>query len=153
MAYFILIYGQKIDDKIYFLLLGWSSALIVVGLVFHRLSKFLLYYMGGITNLYSLFDLSDFFRGGIIYTDAGRIASHYASGPLQEKSMAYIIAILITILSLWVSYKILWRGISKKENKNSKMKGLPLENLDSNSISFERAVKNLLNDEPSRHIV
>ena len=113
VAYFILNYSQKIDDKIYFLLLGWASMLIILGILFRRFNKYLLYYMGGITNLYSLFDLSDFFRGGIIHTDAGKIASHYTTGPLQEKLMAYTIAILITVLSLWISYKIIWMAINK----------------------------------------
>ena len=104
-AYFVLNYSQGIDNKIYFLLLGWAMILIIAGILFPRLSKYLLYYMGGVTSLYSLFDLSDFFRGEIIHTDAGKLASHYAAGPLQEKIMAYAIAIFMTILSLWISYR------------------------------------------------
>ena len=111
IAFFMLRFSSGIENSIYFLILGWSGLFIVTGILLQNISRYALFYMGGITSLYGLFDLFDFFRGSIEHTDAGKIAKHYVSDPFLEKVMAYAIALLISIVSIWILYRIIARAL------------------------------------------
>ena len=119
IAFFMLRFSSGIENSIYFLILGWSVFFIVTGILLQKVSRYALFYMGGITSLYGLFDLFDFFRGSIRNTDAGKIAKYYVNDPLLEKVMAYAIAFLISVVSIWILYRIIARALLDKEEESA----------------------------------
>lgn len=117
-AYFILNFSPKAENLIYFLIIGWCMFFVVTGVLFKWVSRYSLFYMGGITSLYSLFDLFDFFRGQIQNTDAGKIASYYVSDPFTAKIMAYAIGGLISLISVLILYKIIVKAAISKTSES-----------------------------------
>ena len=115
ILFFTLRFSSGIDSDLYFLIILWSLFFIVTGVLFHSISRYAMFYMGGITSLYGLFDLFDFFRGSIHTTDAGKIAIHYVNDPFLTKIMAYMIASLISIISIWILYRTITIALTTKQ--------------------------------------
>ncbi len=115
ILFFTLRFSSDVDSGLYFLIILWSLLFIVTGILFRNISRYAMFYMGGITSLYGLFDLFDFFRGSIDTTDAGKIAMHYMDDPFLTKIMAYMIASLISIVSVWTLYRIIKIALTNKE--------------------------------------
>ena len=120
IAFFMISFSSGIETTIYFLVIFWSLFFIITGVLFQNISRYSLFYMGGITSLYGLFDLFDFFRGAIDKTDAGKIAKYCVRDPFLAKIMAYLIALLISLISVWTLYRTIKGSIfNKKESKDS----------------------------------
>ncbi|MES0489618.1 MAG: M50 family metallopeptidase [Leptospirales bacterium] len=109
---FTLVVPEKIPTLALSAGLGWGGALILTVSLFHHMNRIILFIMGGLTSLYALYDLLDFFRGDIFSTDAGLIALHYVTNPGMQTTLAYAIAILITLLSIWIQYRIIMHAVA-----------------------------------------
>ena len=92
--------------------ISWGAIFIATVLMFHQVNRSLLFIMGGLTSLYSVYDLLDFFRGNIFETDAGLIAKHFIHNPSNQVIFAYATAIGISILSIWVLYRVTMHAIN-----------------------------------------
>ena len=112
---FTLVVPEKIPTLALTAGLGWGGALILTVSLFHHLNRIILFIMGGLTSLYALYDLLDFFRGDIFSTDAGLIALHYVTSPSMQTTFAYMIAIFITILSVWIQYRIVMHAVAHSD--------------------------------------
>ncbi len=81
----------------------------------YRLNRGILFFFGSLTSLYGVFDLNDFFSGRIMETDAGILASHYFQNPLLRNVTAYLLAVLISALSLYIFIRILRSSLSQDD--------------------------------------
>ena len=99
----------KTSDKYlkYFISGGWGLTLTVSAFLFPRFNHLLLFVLGGLTALYSLYDLNDFVHGDVMRTDAG-ILAHYLLGQSSlVKPLAYIIAGFISSVSIFIFLRLL----------------------------------------------
>lgn len=105
----------------------WGLLFIVTALAFKTINRLLLFFLGGLTSLYGIYDLSDFFRGEVLSTDAGIIASYYLENHSLRVALAYFIAILISLLAIWILYRIVMNSvqISKQEAEAENEMQLP----------------------------
>jgi len=103
---FTLFVPEQLTMVVFLSGITWGIALLVSSLANRAVNLVLLFFLGGLTSFYSLYDLSDFFRGDIEKTDAGIIAYHYMSGGLSATVFAYLIAGFISIVSVWIFYRI-----------------------------------------------
>ena len=101
---FLVNFSSNIDQWIFFLCILWAFLFIILSIGYHKINPYLLYYTGGLTSMYALFDLTDFVN--ITHSDAGKIASYYIREPYLSKVFAYTIASLISIISIWVTIKM-----------------------------------------------
>lgn len=99
----------------YYFSLVWGFALLLLPIFFPRLTRVVLFFLGGLTSLYALYDLGDFFRGDILQTDAGIIASHYLYNQKAAFWGGYAIGISITFVSLWLVYSLTLQALHKQE--------------------------------------
>lgn len=104
---FPLLISQKLGSTVFVLGVFWGLLFMISGLLSLVLSRLLLFLMGGLTSLYALYDLGDFIRGDIHLTDAGIIAHHYVRDEFFATVLAYLIGFFISVLSVWILYKIL----------------------------------------------
>ncbi len=110
VIYFTLKYIQKTETSIVTIAIAWAVFLIFTGLFLSNVNRYALYLMGGLTSLYGTLDLTDFLR--ISRTDAGRIADYYIQDPVLNTVFAYFIAILISIISIWILLKFTFYGLN-----------------------------------------
>jgi hypothetical protein len=108
---FPLIIVQKLSQSVFIMGIVWGLAFITSGLLSVLFSRLILFVMGGLTSLYSVYDLGDFFRGDILKTDAGIIAGHYIKNETSVLILAYLIGILISILSIWILYRMVHNAL------------------------------------------
>ncbi|MDH4262014.1 MAG: M50 family metallopeptidase [Spirochaetia bacterium] len=108
---FPLLIPQKLSQAVFILGVFWGLLFIISGLLSSLVTRILLFIMGGLTSLYSVFDLGDFFRGDIAKTDAGIIAGHYMKNDLSVFILSYLIGVLISVLSIWILYKIVYNAL------------------------------------------
>ena len=87
--------------------IGWGILIIFSALMHNYTNRFLLFILGGLTSIYAVYDLSDFFKGEVMQTDAGIIAKHYLREPSLQVALAYVIGILISVLSVWILYSVI----------------------------------------------
>ncbi len=100
---FVLNFSRSMDTMLFFLSFAWALLFIVTAMSYKTINRYLLYVIGSITTLYSLFDLTDFIN--IADSDAGKIANYYIQGQHAvwlNHLLAYSIALLIVLLSVWI---------------------------------------------------
>jgi len=115
---FPLLIPQKLSLTVFIVGVSWGLLFIISGLLSSIATRVLLFIMGGLTSLYSVYDLGDFFRGDIAHTDAGIIAAHYMENEYSTLILSYLIGILISVLSIWILYKIVYNAIHVSSEKN-----------------------------------
>jgi len=108
---FPLVFPQKLSNPVLIMGVSWGLFFIFSGLLSLILSRALLFLMGGLTSLYSLYDLNDFFRGDIAHTDAGIIAAHYFQDESVRMIFSYLIGILISALSVWILFEMIHNAL------------------------------------------
>jgi hypothetical protein len=108
---FPLLIPQKLSHAVFILGVFWGLLLIISGLLSSFVTRIILFIMGGLTSLYSVYDLGDFFRGDIASTDAGIIAAHYMKNDNSIFILSYLIGILISVLSIWILYEIVHNAL------------------------------------------
>jgi len=108
---FPLIVPPKLSHAVFIIGVSWGLLFIISGLLSSTVTRIILFVMGGLTSLYSLYDLGDFFRGDIAQTDAGIIAGHYMKSEHSAIILSYLIGILISILSVWILYRIVYNAL------------------------------------------
>lgn len=94
-------------SSFYFLALAWGLLLLFTPVLFPKLTRLLLFFLGGLTSMYAVYDLGDFFRGDILQTDAGIITTHYLGYGNAAVIGAYAIGISISMVSVWLVYLII----------------------------------------------
>lgn len=95
--------------------LFWGGAFVVCAAMFARLNHALLFFMGGLTSLYSLYDLDDFFAGTIMQTDAGILARYlFPEGGVISVGLAYAVAGMMSVLSVSILYFILRHALRRE---------------------------------------
>ncbi|MCB1201908.1 MAG: M50 family metallopeptidase [Leptospiraceae bacterium] len=87
--------------------LFWGCTFVATAAFFPRINHFLLFFMGGLTSLYSIYDLDDFFAGKVLETDAGILAKYFLGDSALVIVVAYLIAIFVAALSIAILYRIL----------------------------------------------
>lgn len=103
---FPLLIPQKLSITVFIIGVSWGLLFVISGLLSTVVTRVILFLMGGLTSLYSVYDLGDFFRGDIAQTDAGVIAGHYMKNEYSVLILSYLIGILISVLSIWILYRI-----------------------------------------------
>ncbi len=104
---FTLFVPQRLALSVFIVGIFWGLLILLSGLWYYKANRVTLFFMGGLTSLYSLYDLGDFFRGQIEYTDAGILAGYYTSEPQTMQILAYAIGIFISAVSVWLLYRVL----------------------------------------------
>jgi hypothetical protein len=106
---------KQSDKFLKYLISGsWGLTLIVTAFVLPRFNHILLFFLGGLTALYSLYDLNDFFRGDVLRTDAGILAHYLLGKSTMVKPLAYIIAGFISAISIYIFLKLLRRTFERE---------------------------------------
>ncbi len=113
--FFTIFYLKQFMQLIFFFGLAWGLLFITTGILYEKANRLLMFVMGGLTSLYGLYDLGDFFRGEVLQTDAGIIANYYLKGSPLKLTLAYAIGILISLLSIWLLYRIIMHAVHVKE--------------------------------------
>lgn len=130
---FTIFIPQKIPLLVLIAGISWGGIFIATVLMFHHINRSLLFFMGGLTSLYSVYDLLDFFRGNIFATDAGLIARHFIRNEQNQVVVAYAIAIGISVISIWVLYRVTFHAINMEKTDNEPIETEetvhPVENL------------------------
>lgn len=86
----------------------WGLTFVLSAALFERITHGLLFFMGGLTSLYSLYDLDDFFAGRIMETDAGVLARNIFPNSGEITTLfAYSVAFTMSLLSITILYFIL----------------------------------------------
>lgn len=109
--------AQKSDRLLKYLISGgWGLTLTVSAFILPRFNHALLFFLGGITALYALYDLNDFVHGDLMRTDAG-ILAHYILGPGSPfvKPLAYLIATGIGAVSIFIFLRLLRSTLTHQE--------------------------------------
>lgn len=96
---------------IYIFFFGWGTLFLLTPIISIPAARIVLFFLGGMSSLYSIYDLNDFFRGEILKTDAGIIATHYIHEPLIQKIVAYTIAIFISSLGIWIMTHLVYKAL------------------------------------------
>ncbi|MDH5717192.1 MAG: M50 family metallopeptidase [Spirochaetia bacterium] len=104
-------YPGGFETYMYFLGLAWAFIFLACSFFFQKVNRLLLFFMGGLSSLYAVYDLGDFFRGDVIKTDAGIIAKHYFNDTSIVLPVAYFIGIFLSALSLWIFIKLVYNAI------------------------------------------
>lgn len=107
------------------ILLGyfWGFLFLFVPLLSRFLARLLLFLMGGLSVLYSVYDLlNDFLSSEIMKSDAGLIAQYLIGKKPEALFLAYFIAILIWLISITILIFFVANGIRReKEIKEASM--------------------------------
>lgn len=85
--------------------------LIITSFISERINRVILFFFGSLTSLYGVYDLNDFFSGRIMETDAGILASYYFQNPFLKNIVAYLLAIFISAVSIYIFVKIIQNSI------------------------------------------
>ncbi|MCS6984916.1 MAG: M50 family metallopeptidase [Leptospiraceae bacterium] len=91
--------------------LGWGILFGVSALFMPFFARVLIFLLGGVTTIYSLIDLKDFFSGSIMKTDAGLIAQHLVGNTIYGKVLAYLIAGGISFLAIYILFYMISRTL------------------------------------------
>lgn len=86
---------------------SWGLVLTVSAFMYPRFNHFILFFLGGLTSLYSLYDLNDFVRGDVMRTDAGILAYYLLGQSAMVKPLAYVIAGFISSVSVFIFLRLL----------------------------------------------
>lgn len=99
---------KSADKYLKYIISGsWGLTLTMTAFLLPRFNHLLLFVLGGLTSLYSLYDLNDFIHGDVMRTDAG-ILAHYLLGQSSlVKPLAYIIAGFISSISVFIFLRLL----------------------------------------------
>jgi hypothetical protein len=84
----------------------WGLTLTISAFILPRFNHALLFFLGGLTALYSLYDLNDFVRGDVMRTDAGILAHYLLGASSLVKPLAYIIAGFISTVSVYIFLRL-----------------------------------------------
>ncbi|MBV6494377.1 MAG: hypothetical protein LDLANPLL_02410 [Turneriella sp.] len=84
----------------------WGLSLILSAFLLPRINHFLLFFLGGLTALYSLYDLNDFIHGDVMRTDAGILANYLLGNSFLVKPMAYLVAGFISAISIYIFWRL-----------------------------------------------
>jgi hypothetical protein len=99
---------RQSDRMLKYLISGsWGLLLTVSAFLYPRFNHFILFFLGGLTSLYSLYDLNDFIRGDVMRTDAGILANYLLGESLLVKPLAYVIAGFISSVSVFIFMRLL----------------------------------------------
>ena len=140
ILYFILIYFESFEISIFFLGLFWGVLFLLSCFFFAKINRILLFFMGGLTSLYAVYDLGDFFRGDVLKTDAGIIAKHYLGDSASVLPTAYFIGIFLSAVSIWIFVRLLHRSLhvsvpeTEIHEEPSEFDMSSLENIDPETI-------------------
>lgn len=108
---FTLLVPQTLALPVFITGIFWGLFILLSGLWIEKINRAVLFFMGGLTSLYSLYDLGDFFRGQIEYTDAGIIANYYSNDPQTMIFMSYSIGVFISAVSVWILYRVVLHAL------------------------------------------
>ena len=111
ILYFTLSYFESLEITIFFLGLLWGFIFLISCFFFLKINRFLLFFMGGLTSLYAVYDLGDFFRGDVLKTDAGIIAKHYLGNSASALPAAYFIGIFLSAVSIWIFTRLVYHAL------------------------------------------
>ena len=96
------------DKMLKYLISGsWGLVLTISAFLYPRFNHFILFFLGGLTALYSLYDLNDFIRGDVMRTDAGILAHYLLGQSTLVKPLAYVIAGFISSVSVFIFLRLL----------------------------------------------
>lgn len=96
------------DKYLKYLISGiWGLTLTVSAFILPRFNHILLFFLGGLTALYSLYDLNDFIHGDVMRTDAGILAFYMLGKSSLVKPLAYIIAGFISAISIFIFLRLM----------------------------------------------
>lgn len=100
--------GRQSDKLLKYLISGsWGLTLTVSAFLYPRFNHFMLFFLGGLTALYSLYDLNDFIHGDVMRTDAGILAHYLLGRSSLVKPLAYVIAGFISSISIYIFLRLL----------------------------------------------
>lgn len=94
---------------------SWGLVLTVSAFLYPRFNHFVLFFLGGLTALYSLYDLNDFVRGDVMRTDAGILAHYLLGQSVLVKPLAYTIAGFISSVSLFIFLRLIKAAFVREE--------------------------------------
>lgn len=97
---------QHFDSSYYFTLF-WGLFLLIMPVLLSEITRIVIFLLGGLTSMYAVYDLADFFRGDIFQTDAGILSSYYFGNGLVAWVAAYAIGISISFVSVWLVYSMI----------------------------------------------
>lgn len=110
--------AAKHDRFLKYIISGsWGLTLTVSAFVFPRLNHGILFFLGGLTALYSLYDLNDFFHGDVMRTDAGILAHYLLGASGLVKPLAYIIAAFISSVSIYIFLRLIKKTLAREERE------------------------------------
>lgn len=97
--------------------IGWGSVFMAASIFNPYANHVLLFIAGGMTTLYSLYDLDDFFSGRIMQTDAGILARYYFGDSPIAFPFAWMIAVLISSVALWIFITMTRHSLSEHKDE------------------------------------
>lgn len=106
-------------DSSYYLALFWGLFLLIIPVLLPEITRIVVFLLGGLTSMYAVYDLSDFFRGDIFQTDAGILSSYYFGNGFVAWVAAYAIGISISFVSVWLVYSIILYSLRVPEIEES----------------------------------
>lgn len=95
-----------------------ALVLIISSFLSQKFNRMVLFFFGSLTSLYGVYDLNDFFSGRILETDAGILATHYFTNPSIRDIAAYLLAVFISAVSMYIFIKILRNSIIIENEPN-----------------------------------
>ncbi|MBL8032362.1 MAG: M50 family metallopeptidase [Leptospiraceae bacterium] len=113
----------KTSDKYlkYIISGGWGLMFTVSAFIFPRFNHLLLFVLGGLTALYSLYDLNDFIHGDVMRTDAGILAHYLLGKSALVKPLAYIIAGFISSVSIYIFLRLIRTALSHEAEEQGEV--------------------------------
>jgi len=95
----------------------WGLTLIFTAFVFPRINHIILFFLGGLTSLYSLYDLDDFIHGDLMKTDAGILARYLLGDSRMAIALAWCIAIFISAIAIYIFFRQIKTAIAHQETE------------------------------------
>lgn len=105
---------------------SWGLLLTVSAFLYPRFNHVLLFFLGGLTALYSLYDLNDFIYGDVMRTDAGILANYLVGQSGLVKPLAYTIAGFISAFSIYIFLRLLRTAFVKEETESEEQESVDL---------------------------
>lgn len=106
----------------------WGVLFLASATIYSRFNHSLLFFSGGLTTLYSLYDLDDFFSGNLMNTDAGILARHYFGNTPLAVPFAWLLAIFISALSIWIVFFMIRHSLRTPASPEAEEESQPDEN-------------------------
>jgi len=114
LLFFTVFYSESMNLTFFVIFLAIGGGTILIAAFFGKLNRLLLFLTGTLSSMYALFDLSDFFKGAVLKTDAGLIANHFIRDAKLQVLFAYAISFFISVFSIWLVTRVIAYAVAHK---------------------------------------